>query len=429
MSHHPPISKEQKYWRVRIFAVTWLAYAGFYLCRKNFSVAMPIITRELETTKEEFAIVLTAYSLMYMLGQFLNGFLSDKKGPRIIVTIGLLISVAANILMGWSGVIGFFVFLMGLNGLGQSAGWSGTVKNLTPWFRKKERGVVMSFWTTCYVVGGIVATAFATYWATHERLFVHLGWKRAFWAPAVILLLIATIYFTFTKNRPSDANIGEIDTGNGIHQNPEKQKAERKSAQLEVIRNPAVWLTATMYLFVKFTRYAFLFWLPLYLSEALEYSDKQAGYTSIAYEAVGFLGVIAAGFASDYLFKSRRFPVGSIMLFALAFVLWLQPMLTSLGMLPTIIAIGLIGFFTYGPDSLMSGAAAMDLGKEHGAALSAGIINGVGSIGQLISPFAVALVVERYSWNTLFHLFVVVSLLAGFVLLFKWNYGKINTTK
>jgi sugar phosphate permease len=146
----------------------------------------------------------------------------------------------------------------------------------------------------------------------------------------------------------------------------------------------------------------------------------------MAYEAFGFLGVLAAGFASDYLFKARRFPISSIMLFGLAIVLFLQPYISPLGIVPTILSIGLIGFFTYGPDSLMSGAAAMDMGKNQGAALSAGLINGIGSLGQLLSPFAVAYVSQKYGWNSLFQLFVFVSLIAAFLLIFKWNYGDEN---
>jgi len=110
----------------------------------------------------------------------------------------------------------------------------------------------------------------------------------------------------------------------------------------------------------------------------------------------------------------------------LAIVLFLQPYLSPLGIIPTIISIGLIGFFTFGPDSLMSGAAAMDMGKNHGAALAAGIINGVGSAGQLLSPLAVAFVSQKYGWNALFQLFVIFALIAALLLIVKWNYGAEN---
>jgi len=416
------ISPAMRKWRIQIFAVTWLAYFGMYFCRKNFSVVMPVMSRELSTSKEEFAFVITIFSIMYMLGQFLNGYLSDRHGPRLIVGIGLLLSVIANLLMGWMGTIGSFVFLMGLNGFGQSSGWSGLVKNLTPWFKKKERGVMMSFWTTCYVIGGMAATVFATYWLTNENILMNLSWRRAFLAPSILLLIISLVYIVMVRNNPSDVGLEPFEKSTET----KKGKRKEKEAQIAVLKNGAVWIAAAMYFFLKFTRYAFLFWLPLYLSEALKYSDQQAGYTSIAYEAFGFFGVLAAGFASDYLFKARRFQISSIMLFGLAFVLFLQSYLSRLGIIPTIISIGLIGFFTYGPDSLMSGAAAMDIGKNHGAALVAGLINGVGSVGQLLSPFAVAFVSQKYGWDALFQLFVVVALIAALLLILKWNYGKEN---
>lgn len=416
-------AKNEKYWRLRIFLITWLAYAGFYLCRKNYSVVMPMLSRELGTTKEEFALAITIYSLMYMMGQFISGFLNDRKGPRMIVSIGIALSVLANILMGWGGTVAGFVFLMGLNGLGQSTGWSGTIKNMTPWFKRKERGTVMSFWTTNYVIGGIAATAFATFLATNPSVSNNLGWRRAFWIPAIVLLFIGVAYALFTRNKPSEA----IQITEDTELPPKsifKQKIKKKKLPKEIIQNPAVWIAATVYFFVKFTRYTFLFWLPLYLTEALHYSDMDAGYTSIAFESVGFLGIIATGFISDKLMKARRFPVVTIMLLGLAIVLLLQPYLTSIGTTAVIICIGLTGFFIYGPDSLLSGATAMDLGKEENAALAAGIINGVGSVGQLVSPLVVAYVTSRWGWNQLFQLFVAFAIFASVVSLTQWNFGK-----
>jgi MFS transporter, OPA family, sugar phosphate sensor protein UhpC len=418
------IDKKEKYWRFRIFALTWVAYAGLYLCRKNFSVIMPVLSRDYGTSKEEFAIAITAYSLLYMLGQFLSGFLNDKMGPRLIVSIGIFVSVIANILMGFGGSIAIFVLLMGINGLGQSTGWSGTVKNMTPWFKKKERGTIMSFWTTNYVIGGIAATAFATYWATNSTIFAELGWKRAFWLPSMVLLIVGLIYALFTRNKPKEAL--DIDHDNEIPAKSIFKTKNNRNKKLpkEIMANPAVWTAAAIYFFVKFTRYAFLFWLPLYLSEALHYSDINAGYSSIAFEAVGFLGIIAAGFLSDKIFGSRRFPVSVIMLGGLALVLLAQPYLVTQGKYAIMACIGLVGFFIYGPDSILSGATAMDIGKEENSALVAGIINGVGSVGQLISPLLVAYISTRWGWNQLFQLFVALTFFAALLSITQWNFGR-----
>jgi sugar phosphate permease len=48
------------------------------------------------------------------------------------------------------------------------------------------------------------------------------------------------------------------------------------------------------------------------------------------------------------------------------------------------VSIGLIGFCLYGPDSLISGAGAIDVGSRKYAVAAAGMINGMGSLGPVL---------------------------------------------
>jgi len=544
------LNKECRFWRYRIFALSWLAYGGFYLCRKNFSVAMPLLNQDIGFTKDHFAFVLFLYSLFYAMGQFYNGFLSDKFGPRLIVGIGLFFAVLANTFMGFGASLWVFGLLLCINGTGQSTGWSGTVKNMAPWFRRQERGVVMSWWSTCYVVGAVVATTLATFVVTHPMLLrpgdlkdpsglavllrdeqnplskrlvgtfssenrrllneydetgpmsatlvraittelnkilqgpllydeqrfagiqlsertttnienllkktpenrenelkgrkgvdfnrtlleeaypqkFNLKWRRGFWVPAVILALIALGFVSFTRNKPSDVGLPEIAeddfADNESEKNPKAGEAlSSKDILSKVLKNPIVWLISLMYFFTKMGRYAIFFWLPLYMVEHLGYSVAEAGYTSILYEAVGFAGIVAAGYVSDKLFQARRLPVGALGMWGLAITCLFQPQLAAWSHLGNAIGISLIGFFTYGPDALMSGAAAIDTGSPKAAGLAAGFINGVGSLGQMLSPFIVAFIVRVFGWDSLFYFFVAIAAVAGGLLAIKWNWA------
>ncbi|MBI3693404.1 MAG: MFS transporter, partial [Acidobacteria bacterium] len=160
-------------WRYRIFAVTWLAYAGFYLCRKNFSVLMPLLETDLGYSKIQFANVIFGYSLLYALGQFVAGPLADRYGPRLIVGLGFLIVIGSNLAMAFGASLALFAVLSCLNGAGQATGWSGLVKNMAWWFPHEQRGVVMAWWSTNYVLGGFLATVFATFVAAQ-------GWRWGF---------------------------------------------------------------------------------------------------------------------------------------------------------------------------------------------------------------------------------------------------------
>ena len=543
------LTREYRFWRYRIFALTWLAYGGFYLCRKNFSIAMPLLSQDHGFTKDNFAMVLFFYGLFYALGQFFNGFLSDKFGPRLIVGIGLFVSILANIFMGFSAALLVFGLWWVVNGIGQSTGWSGTVKNMAPWFRRKERGVVLSWWATCYVIGAIAATALATFIVTHPLLLrasdlkdpsglaiqlrdeqnslskhlreqfspesqqllstydgtgpvsetllqamvselntvlqgpwlydeerfagIHLSdrttknienliantpeqrkkelkgknriylnktllketypqqfkskWRRSFWVPSIVLTLIALCFITFTRNRPSDAGLPEIaeddtDDSESAENAKNNTKLSSKEILAVVLKNPIVWLISIMYFFTKMGRYALLFWLPYYMVEHLGYNLAEAGYTSILYEAAGFVGIIAAGYVSDKLFQARRMPVGALGMWGLAIACFFHPQLAAWSHLGNAIGISLMGFFTYGPDALMSGAAAIDACSPKAAGLASGVINGVGSLGQMIAGFVVAYITIQFGWDTLFYFFVIISLIAGCLLAVKWNW-------
>lgn len=407
----------------KIFIASWLAYAGFYFCRKNFSVAMPMLINDLGMTKFQLANIIAVYSFVYMAGQFINGYLSDRFGSKKIVMYGLILAIGANLLMGFAWGAWLFMALMIFNGYGQSTGWSGLIKMMADWYRKEIRGIVMSWWTTCYVIGGFLAVLFATWWGTNHIVLAQFSWRRIFWAPAILLVFITLVFIRFSKDK-KDANNEDSYTSDRTKAFSLKLN---RLAFKETISNTAVWVTALMYFELKFIRYTFLFWLPIYLTQAFGYSTEVSGYTSSVFEAAGFIGVILSGYISDKLYHSRRFPVGAIFLFGLTIVFVMQPLLARFGYWGNVTAVGLVGFFTYGPDALMSGAAAQDLGKEN-TGTAAGIINGVGSIGQIVSAYGVALISEKFGWHALFQVFIVASIISALLLCTQWNYGR-KTTK
>jgi sugar phosphate permease len=53
------------------------------------------------------------------------------------------------------------------------------------------------------------------------------------------------------------------------------------------------------------------------------------------------------------------------------------------------ICIGLVGFTLYGPDALLTGAGAMDIGSKDGAVRAAGIISGLGSAGSVVQELMI----------------------------------------
>jgi OPA family sugar phosphate sensor protein UhpC-like MFS transporter len=404
------------HWRFQIFVAAWVLYACYYFCRKNFSVVMPMMARTGHYSNFDLAHTVFVFSLAYAAGQFIAGALGDRFGGRLVGSAGGFVSAACTAAMAFTGGYRAILLLQIGNGLGQGCGWSACLKVLGAWFARKQRGRVMAWWGTSYVFGGFLATVFATYAATQTILAPAMGWRRGFLFPAMILASGALWFAIRARNLPQDESLpATVENGNG--------EPPDSGDWFEAARNPEVWILAGMYFFLKITRYSLLFWLPLYLVQRMQYNESQAGYTSSLFELVGFSGALIAGYVSDRLLNGRRYPVGATMLFGLAAALLMHPVIGRLGPVAMAGSISLLGILVYGPDLLMSGPASVDAVSQRHVARALGIVNGVGSLGQLISAYVVAVIVSRFGWDRLFTFFLLCALAAGGLLTLRWNKG------
>src|SRR5689334_6415576 len=114
--------------RAGVFALTWLAYASYYLGRKGFSVTKVAIARELGLGTPALAAIDSAFLVAYALAQVPSGVLADRVGPRKLVGAGLLVSALACVAIGGSHGALWLGACFAVNGLAQATGWPGTTK-------------------------------------------------------------------------------------------------------------------------------------------------------------------------------------------------------------------------------------------------------------------------------------------------------------
>jgi OPA family glycerol-3-phosphate transporter-like MFS transporter len=410
-------------WRWQIFAITWLAYAGFYLTRKSFSVAKIEMGKEsgLGLSLNEMAWIDGAFLTAYALGQFVSGVAGDRYGTRKVILTGMLGSVLAAAAMGASSgpvIIGVFFCLQGLC---QSTGWAPLTKNIGCFFSQRERGTIMGLWCTNYAVGGLVASIYAGYFGSR------LGWRYAFFVPAATLFIIWLLFAIFQRNRPEDVGLASIEQYHGEREatlDPNETPADEPEGSwkviLEVLKSPMVLLLSAVYFFMKPTRYAILFWGPKYQNEKLGTSMVQSGALSGLFELAGPVSVLLAGVLSDKLFGSKRIPISVLCLFLLsALLLVIDKMPVSKWMLGG--CLFLMGLLLYAPDSLVSGTAAVDFGTKKGASTAAGLINGCGSIGAIVGGTIPGFFHDRWGWSGVFVFLAISVFIACCLLLPKWN--------
>ena len=70
-------SHDLRTWRIRIFAITWLAYVGYYFTRKHLPVVQPLFLEEYGWSMFDLGIVAAAFQLTYAVGQLVRGAVGD----------------------------------------------------------------------------------------------------------------------------------------------------------------------------------------------------------------------------------------------------------------------------------------------------------------------------------------------------------------
>ncbi|MGH8249426.1 MAG: MFS transporter [Steroidobacteraceae bacterium] len=393
-------------YRAQLFVATWLSYCGFYLVRKVYAVVKHPLKEQFGLDDIQVAYPWTVYLVTYMLGQFLAAWLGRRMESRRVLAWGMCIAAACNIVLGLlvdagqANVLLWMCVTMGIHGFAQATGWPHNVALFANWTRRSERGTLFGIWGTCYQFGAVFGKGLAGFL---------LGWLGLAWSfhGSSIVLLAFTAYFVLrARERPQSVGLTLEDDAEPDVAEPGPREAAAREPALPRAFIASIVAMGLIYFGFKFLRYALDSWSALILGEHFGMTTPVAAYWSTAFDWIGFLGVIVAGIWSDRIPGSRRTPVifwmtaGCLVATSLMWAIGLRSPVLFVALL------GMIGFMAMGPDSLLSGACAMDVGCRRQAALAAGVINGFGSIGPILQEPAIGWLKHTQGLDAVFLLLV-----------------------
>ena len=406
----PEADAKYKKLRWQVFIGIFIGYAGFYIVRKNFSMAMPflsgdgifnrvdhLLTGVPSFSDTDLGIVLSMNAFAYGFSKFVMASISDRSNARRFLPLGLILAALSMAFMivpvQWLGaehktaaIVLMCVcnFLVGwFNGMG----WPPCGRVMTHWFSIKERGTWMSFWNCAHNVGGALVGPMATlgamwfgswFYGADKGYYFLIG-TYAF--PAAVAILIALIAYTMIRDIPQSCGLQSIEEWSG-HAAKNYNKSEEKALSVAeifktVLNNKFLWYIAFANAFVYMVRYGCLDWAPKILMEN-GVDIEETGWAYFLFEAAAIPGTIICGWLSDKVFKGRRaLPTILFMsLVAIAVVFYWQFLDNVSVVIACLIA---IGFLIYGPVMLI-GVQALDLAPKNAAGTAAGLTGFMGYV-------------------------------------------------
>ncbi len=418
--------------RWQVFLGIFVGYAGFYIVRKNFSMAIPELA-QFGFEKGELSIVLSMNAIAYALSKFLMGSVSDRSNARVFLPLGLVLAAISMMFMivpvvafgpehkSWAIVMmAALNFLVGwFNGMG----WPPCGRVMTHWFSVKERGTKMAIWNCAHNVGGALVGPMAVYGAVwFGSWFYGADTTRYFLIgtyvfPAAVAILIALFAYVMIRDTPQSCGLPSIEKYRNDYPKNYSAKAEEVLTTKEiffkyVLNNKMLWYIAIANAFVYMVRYGCLDWAPTYLKEAQGYNIKEAGWAYFAYEFAAIPGTLVCGWLSDVVFKGRRAVTTIIFMAVVAVFIFLYWQFSDSYTIVTLSLIA-IGFFIYGPVMLI-GVQALDLAPKNAAGTSAGLTGFFGYFfgTAILANILIGYVAEHVGWDWTFILLLLACLLS-----------------
>lgn len=417
----PEADRRYKALRWQVFIGAFVGYAAFYIVRKNFSLAIPMLA-PFGFEKGELGTVLAMNAVAYALSKFLMGSVSDRSDARKFLPLGLIL---ASILMMFMVVpitalgpenhsfaivlMGFLNFLIGwFNGMG----WPPCGRVMTHWFSQTERGTMMSIWNCAHNVGGALVGPMAVYGATWFGSWFYGQYQSyyflagTFLFPSAVAILVAIVAYCLLRDTPQSCGLPSVekwrnDYPKNYSENQEKVLSMKEIFFKYVLNNKFLWFIALANAFVYMVRYGCLDWAPSILKEK-GFDMKDAGWAYFAYEFAAIPGTLICGWLSDKLFKGRR-ALPTIIFMALVAVFIVLYWLFIDNLTIAVSALIGVGFFIYGPVMLI-GVQALDLAPKNAAGTAAGLTGFFGYFfgTAILANMLLGYVAEHFGWDWTF---------------------------
>ncbi len=369
------------------------------------------------TPEETIGLILASFKIMYAIGQLVNGQLSERLSPRIMLGFGMIGSALLNLLFGFSTAAYFLLFIWACNGFAQSLGWTPCVRVLANWIPAERRGRAIGLVGTGYQLTAVLTFIVAGQSAEY------FGWQGALFVPAAILVAASIVMFLFLEERPPTGTEGPLDNPQSNAINGNQSQGSFQENFMQTISNPALWALGISLGLLNACRYGFLDWGLTHLTEVQETGVGKAALKYAVLPAGAIVGAYFTGWFTDRFFKGRRAPM-ICFLMALLGVLSLQyDQMARTSVSGTLILLLGIGFCIYGAQVLLVGTAPADLARKGTSAAAAGFVNFMGYLGAATGDVVTGYFVaeERGGWEVAIYIWAGWAFAGALISATLWN--------
>ena len=280
---------------MKIVALFTFAHFSHHVLTALITPLLPFMRSDLGLSYAQAGIVLSAFSLSYGIGQSPAGWLADRLGPKLILTVGIAGVGVAGILVGLSSGYALLLVSLVLMGLAGGGYHPAASPLIIAAVEPREQGRALGI----HVTGGSVSHfaapligAFLAGW---------FGWRGAFLGLSLPVILLGLYFYKAYGRRQAEDAAAEAAAREG----------RKKEAAADVRGGMPRALLLELSVFILLVTAtgsaltATVSFVPLYMVDTFGSGERTAAAFLSLFYATGLFAAPAAGRISD-LFGRRR---------------------------------------------------------------------------------------------------------------------------
>jgi len=378
-----------------IFWVCWFTYFTAYLCRSNFSIALPEMIEEGVVDYVQAAMIGSVFYWVYAFGQLINGRLGDKLDSSKMVGAGLTLSAVLNLVTG--SVREYFQILgaWSVNAFALSMLWGPIMRVLSHVTPQEARGRTASKISTSMIAGYIAS------WGGIGWLLRFSSWRLAFWLPSAAVVPALTLVKRLrTVSKPLEVSHTHV-----------------KDEIRVVFKDLRFHLLIGLTVFQGILRNALMLWIPVLLRDVYSASPNLIASSSVLIQLIAFVGISTVGILEK---KANLRDSSQLIVFFLLSTISLVGLSVEKGG-NLLIGGGLLGVSLatmYGANTVLLGSVPLSFGNKGMASTVAGALDFVSYAAGGTAIIALSPIIEEAGWHAIELIWGVIALMGTVTALF-----------
>lgn len=358
----------------RMLGVLCLMYLLLYVDRVNIATVAPQLTADLKLTHAQFGFAVSAFAYPYALFQLVGGWIGDRLGPRLALTICGAVVCLATILTGLAGGFASLVAVRLALGFGEGAAFPTATRAMALWIPARSWGFAQGITHAAARLGNALTPLLVA------GVLAYVSWRMSFIVIGAISVTWIILWQWVSRGgpgRPAETS----------HAAATGRCAPRPSIPWTRLARRILPVTAVDFCY-GWTLWVSLTWLPSFFVQHFHLDLQHSALFSSAVLFSGVAGNAVGGTISDHLYRhtgSLRVARRNLIIFGmLGALIFLLPVVLNTDLIIVTLSLGATCFCS----ELIVGpiwAVPMDIAPDYAGSAS-GIMNFGFGLAGIVSP-------------------------------------------